>query len=70
MREQGMAPMSNLGNPRAFNNPNLPIGGDKSMPVPGQQAPLPSNAAVRLKHTKKETNEQALVLTYPYYEKS
>ena len=35
MREQGMAPMPNSRNPRAFNNPNLPMGGDKAMPMLG-----------------------------------
>ena len=30
-REQGMAPMLNLGIPRGFNNQNLPIRGDKVM---------------------------------------
>ena len=70
MREQGMTPMPSPRNPRGFNNPNLPMGGDKAMPVLGQQPPLPGNAALRLVHTKKEPNEQALVPTYPYYEES
>ena len=70
MREQGMAPMPNPGNPRVFNNPNIPMGGDKAMPVLGQQPPLPGNAAVRLVHTEEENNEQALVPSYPYYEES
>ena len=35
-----------------------------------QQPPLPGNAAVRLVHTEEETNKQALVPTYPYYEES
>ena len=69
-REQGMAPMPNLGNPRGFNNPNSPIGGDKAMPVLDQQLPLPGNAIVRLVHTEEESNEQALVPSYPYYEES
>ena len=68
MREQGLPPMPNPGNPRAFNNPNLPMGGDKAMPMLGQQPPLPNNVAVQLVHTKEEINEQALVPTYPYYE--
>ena len=65
MREQGMAPMPNPGNPRIFNNPNLPMGGDKAMPVLGQQPPLPGNAVVRIVHTEEETNKQALVPAYP-----
>ena len=70
MREQGMAPMPNLGNPRGFNNSNLPMGGDKAMLVLGQQPPLPGNVVVRLVQTEEEPNEQALVPTYPYYEES
>ena len=70
MREQGMAPMPNPGNPRIFSSPNLPMGGDKDMPVLGQQPPLPGNAPVRLVHTKEENNEQALVPSYPYYEEN
>ena len=65
-----MAPMPNPGNPRGFNNPNLPMGGDKAMLVLGQQPPLSSNATVRLVHIEEETNGQALVPTYPYYEES
>ena len=57
MRDQGIAPMPNLGNPRAINNPNLPMGGDKAMPMLGQQPPLPRNAAVRLINIEEESNE-------------
>ena len=46
------------------------MGGDKAMPVLGQQPSLLGNAVVRLVHTEEETNEQALVPTYPYYEES
>ena len=70
MREQGMAPLPNLGNPRSFNNPNLPMGGDKAMLVLGQQPPPLANAVVRLVHIEEEPNEQALVPTYTYYEES
>ena len=63
-----MAPMPN---PRGFKNPNLPMRGDKAMPVVlGQQPPPLGNAPVRFVHTKEEPNEQALVPTYPYYEES
>ena len=54
MREQGMAPMPNRGNPWGSNIPNLPMGGDKAMPVLGQQPPLPGNVAVRFVHTEEE----------------
>ena len=54
--------MPNLGNPKGFNNPNLPMGGDKALPMLGQQLPLPGNAAVRLVHIEEEPNKQALYL--------
>ena len=65
-----MAPLPNPRNPRSFNNSNLPMGGDKAMPMLRQQPPLPGNAAVRLVHIEEEPNEQALVPAYPYYEES
>ena len=70
MREQGMATIPNPRNPRVFNNPNLPMGGDKAMLLLGQHPPLPGNAAVRLVHTEEENHEPALVPSYPYYEES
>ena len=70
MRKQGMAPMPNLGNPSTFNNPNLPMGGDKAMPILGQQPPLPGNVVVRLVHTAEDSNEQDLMPSYPYYKES
>ena len=63
MREQGMAPMPNPRNTRAFNNPNLPMGGDKALLVLGKQPPLPNNAVVKLVHTEEEPTKQALVPT-------
>ena len=65
-----MAPMPNQENPKEFDNPNLPMGGDKAMSVLGQQPSLPGNATIRLVHIEEEPNEQALVPTYPYYEES
>ena len=57
-----MAPMPNLGDPREFNNTNLPMGGEKAMLVLGQQPPLLGNVAMRLVHTKEDPN--------PCYEES
>ena len=52
-----MAPIPNPRNPRGFNNPNLPMGGDKALLVLGQQLPLPGNATIRLVHIEEEPNE-------------
>ena len=65
-----MAQPPNQGDFRGFENQNANPGGEKAMPVLGQQPPLPGKTAVRLVNTEEEGNEQALVPAYPYYEKS
>ena len=45
-------------------------GGEKAMPVLGQQPPLPGNAAVRIVTPEEEGSERAMVPVKPYFEES
>ncbi len=48
LRKQGNLQPQNQGKFRGFANPNANLGGERAIPVLGQQPPLPGNAAIRL----------------------
>lgn len=55
---------------RGFGQPSAHPGGERAMPILGQQPPLPGNATMRIVSPEEEGNEQALVPAYPYFEES
>ena len=63
MREQRLTQMPNYGNLKGFSNPNFPMGGERAMPILGQQPPLLGNVDVWLVHIDEEQNQTSLTLS-------